>query len=111
MGLYNIISCSGFPDSAVEKVTLAFGACAGARLALVGLFFINALVRKWGGEEVGLDYNFWLGLGGAFIGYLIMITLTGKAGLSMIIGIVVMLIGGYLGGGILGGGDEYGYED
>ena len=111
MGLYNIISCSGFGD-AVEKTTLAFGACAGARLALVGLFFLNALCRKWGGEEIGLEYNFWLGLAGALLGYLIVITLTGMVGLSMIIGIVVMLIGGYLGGGIIGGGgDDYGYED
>ncbi len=111
MGLYDILSCSGFEGEVVEKTTLAFGACAGARLALVGLFFLNALCRKWGGEEVGLDYNFWLGLAGAMLGYFIMITLTGMAGLSMIIGIVTMLIGGYLGGSILGGGgDEYDYD-
>jgi len=42
MGLYNIISCSGFEGEVVEKTTLAFGSCAGARLGLVGLFFINA---------------------------------------------------------------------
>ena len=109
MGLYNILSCKGFGE-VVEKTSLQFGACAGARLALVALFFINAIVRKWLGEEIGVDYNFWLGLGGAFIGYLLMITLTGKAGLSMIIGIVVMLVGGYLGGGLIGdGGDEYEY--
>ena len=111
MGLYNIISCSGFEGEVVEKTTLAFGACAGARLALVGLFFINALFRKWGGKEIGVDYNFWMGLGGALIGYLLMITLTGKTGLAMIIGIAAMLVGGYLGGGILGGGDdEYSYD-
>ncbi len=110
MGLYNILSCSGFEGEVVEKTTLAFGACAGARLALVALFFINALVRKWGGEEIGVEYNFWLGLGGALLGYFIMITLTGMPGLSMIIGIATMLLGGYLGGGIIGdGGDEYEY--
>ncbi len=107
MSLYNLLSCSGFGD-VIEKTTLSFGACAGARLALVGLFFLNALVRKWGGEEAGLEYNFWLGFGGAFLGYLILITLTGMVGLSMIIGIVAMLIGGYFGGSIFGGGeDEY----
>ena len=111
MGLYNVLSCSGFEGEVIEKTTLAFGACAGARLGLVGLFFLNAIVRKWGGEELGIDYNFWMGLGGAFLGYLIMITLTGMAGLSMIIGIIAMLVGGYLGGGIIGGGDEYGYDD
>ncbi len=108
MPLYNILSCSGFGD-VVEKATLAFGACAGARLALVGLFFLNAIIRKWGGEEVGLEYNFWLGFGGAFLGYLILITLTGMVGLSFVVGIAAMLIGGYFGGSILGGG-EYEYE-
>lgn len=110
MKLYNILSCRGFGE-AVEKVSLQFGACAGAKLGLVALFFINAIVRKWGGEEIGVEYNFWLGMGASFLGYLIVITLTGKTGLSMIIGIVAMLIGGYLGGGIFGdGGDDYGYE-
>lgn len=107
MTLYNLISCKGFTEG-VEKVTLQFGECAGARLALVGLFFINALVRKWGGEEAGIDYNFWLGFAGAFLGYVITITFTGMIGLSMIVGIVAMLIGGYFGGSLLGGGgDEY----
>ena len=109
MGLYNILSCKGFGE-VVDKTTLSFGACAGARLALVGLFFLNAIVRKWGGEEMGIEYNFWLGFGGAFIGYLIPITLTGMVGLSFIIAIVAMLIGGYFGGSIIGGGGEYGYE-
>ena len=105
MALHNLLSCQGFGE-AVEKTTMQFGECAGARLALVGLFFINALVRKWGGEEIGVEYNFWLGLAGAFLGYLITVTLSGMVGLSMIIGIVAMLIGGYFGGGIFGGGGD-----
>lgn len=109
MGLYNLLSCKGFGD-VVEKTTMQFGDCAGARFALVGLFFLNALVSKWGGEEIGIDYNFWLGFAGAFLGFLIIITLTGMIGLSMIVGIATMLIGGYFGGSILGGGDEYEYE-
>ena len=71
MTLYNLLSCKGF--EVVDKVTLSFGPCASARLGLVGLFFINALVRKWDGEEMGLDYNFWLGFAGAFLGYLLKI--------------------------------------
>jgi len=110
MGLYNLLSCKGFGAEAIEKTTLSFGPCAGARLGLVALFFINALVRKWGGEEVGLDYNFWLGFAGGFLGYVITITFSGMVGLSMIIGIVAMLLGGYFGGSLFGGGDEYGYE-
>ena len=106
MGLYNIISCSGFEGEVVEKTTLAFGSCAGARLALVGLFFINALVRKWGGEEIGVDYNFWLGLAGGVLGYLIPLTFTGNIKLSFVIGIVAMLAGGYGLGRFFGGGDD-----
>lgn len=109
MALYNLLSCKGFEIT--EKVTLSFGPCAGARLALVGLFFINAIVRKWGGEEMGIDYNFWLGFAGAFLGYVITITLTGMIGLSFGIGIAGMIVGGYFGGSLLGGGgDEYGYD-
>lgn len=109
MALYNVLSCKGFGDT-VEKTTMQFGDCAGARLALVGLFFLNALVRKWGGEEIGIEYNFWLGLGGSFLGFILTITFTGMIGLSMIIGIAAMLVGGYFGGSILGGGgDEYEY--
>jgi len=108
MTLFNILSCRGFGAEVIEKTTLQFGPCAAAKLAIVGLFFLNAIVRKWGGEELGIEYNFWLGMAGAFLGYLILITLTGKVGLSMIVGIVVMLIGGYFGGSILGeGGGEY----
>jgi len=108
MGLYNLFSCKGFGAEAIEKTTLQFGECSSARLTLVALFFINALVRKWGGEEMGINYDFWLGFAGAFIGYLIPLTFTGKIGISFVIGIVLMLIGGYFGGSVLGGGgDEY----
>ena len=109
MALYNLISCRGFGD-AVEKTTMQFGDCAGARLGLVALFFINALLRKWGGEKMGIEYNFWLGLAGAFLGYLITITFTGMVGLSMIIGIAGMILGGYFGGSLFGGDGEYEYE-
>jgi len=110
MALHNLFTCAGFGE-AVEKTTLQFGECASARLALVGLFFLNAIVRKWGGEEVGLDYNFWLGFAGAFLGYVITITLTGMIGLSFGIGVAGMILGGYFGGSFLGsGGDEYGYD-
>ena len=108
MGLYNLLSCKGF--EVVEKTTLSFGPCAAAKLAVVGLFFLNALLRKWGGEEIGVEYSFWLGFAGAFLGYIITITFTGMIGLSFLIGLGGMILGGYFGGSIFGGGDEYGYE-
>jgi len=108
MKLYNLFSCKGFIE-ANEKLTMDIGGpCSSAKLVLVALFFLNALTRKWLGEEIGVDYNFWMGLGGAIIGYILPLTFTGKIGLSFIIGIVAMLIGGYLGSYIFGGGsDDY----
>ncbi len=107
MILFNPLSCSGFLTEEVAKVSIAFGSCAGARLTMVGLFFLNALIRKWGGEEVGLDYNFYMGLGGAFIGWLLPLMFTGNLKLSFVVGLVGMLAGGYGAGSFLGGEDEY----
>ena len=109
MTIYNPLSCSGFITDATSKVSINFGACAGARLVMVGLFFLNALVRKWGGEEIGLEYNFWAGLGGAFLGWLIPLMFTGNIKVSFVVGLVAMLAGGYGGGMFLGGGDDSWY--
>jgi len=109
MTIFNPLSCSGFITEATSSISMNFGACAGARLTMVGLFFLNALVRKWGGEEVGLEYNFWAGLGGAFLGWLIPLMFTGNIKISFVIGLVAMLVGGYGAGTFLGGGDDSGY--
>lgn len=112
MQLYNLLSCKGFiTEEITSKVSLNFGACASARLILVLIFFLNAIVRKWGGEEVGLEYNFWSGLIGGILGYLIPLMFTGNIKISFVIGLVAMLLGGYLGGSIFGDGEESGgYE-
>jgi len=112
MKLYNLFNCKGFIEEGHGTTFDVGGLCSSAKLVLVVLFFINAIVRKWGGEEIGIDYNFWIGFGASFIGYILMITFTGKIGLSFIIGLVAMLIGGYgssyikniFGGG---GGSDY----
>jgi len=110
MELYNIISCRGFIE-ANEKLTINFSACAGARLVLVAIFFLNALIRKWGGEEIGMDYNFFSGLIGGVFGYLIPLTILGNIKISFVIGIVAMLIGGYGIGKIFGeGGGNDGFD-
>lgn len=112
MQLYNLLSCKGFiTEEVVSKVSLNFGACASARLVLVSIFFLNAIVRKWGGEEVGLEYNFWGGMIGGVLGYLIPLMFLGNVKISFLIGLGVMLLGGYAGGSIFGDGDESGgYE-
>jgi len=109
MTLFNPLTCSGFIAETTTKVSMNFGACAGSKLSMVALFFLNALVRKWGGEEVGLDYNFWAGLGGAFLGWIIPTVLTGNLKLSFVIGLVAMLVGGYGAGMFFGGGSDGDY--
>ena len=101
---YNILSCKGFETA--DSIGMSFGACAQAKIGIVLLFFVNALVRKWGGEEAGMDYSFVGGLIGGLGSYFIMISLLGSFKIAFIIGLVVMALGGYLGGSLFGG-DEY----
>jgi len=110
MALYNLLSCKGFVEETITSVGLNFGPCMQGRLMIVFLFFINAFVRKWGGEEIGVDYNFWFGLIGGFLGYIIPLTIMGNLKISFLIGLGAMLFCGYGLGAIVGGGgdDEYG---
>ncbi len=102
---YNLLSCKGFQEA--ESVGLSFGSCAKAKVCLVLLFFINAFVRKWIGEEMGIDYSFWGGLGGAMGAYIILITVTGNVLVSLVAGLIGLAAFGFLGGKIFGGGEEY----
>ncbi len=103
--LYNILSCQGFEEA--ESIGLTFGLCAQAKLILVGLFFISALINKWIGEGMGIEYSFLWGTIGGMVPCFIVLTLTGNLIIGFIVGMVGMLIGGFLGGQIFGGGDEY----
>jgi len=102
---YNLVSCKGFETA--ESIGLSFGPCAQGKIGLVLLFFINAIVRKWGGEEMGIDYSFIGGLIGGLVSYFIVISFLGSFNIAMIIGLVGMAIGGYLGGSLFGGGEGY----
>ena len=103
--LHNVLSCKGFETA--DSIGLTFGPCAQAKMGLVLLFFINALIRKWIGEEMEINYSFWGGLGGGFIAYLIVVTIFGHFWASFIAGMVGMLLFGFLGGVIFGGGGDY----
>ena len=104
MGIYNILSCSGFGETAGY---MASGPCTKARLGVVVLFFLIAIIRKWGGEEVGLEFNFLFALAFGLLSYFLVITFTGHFGIAFLIGLVLSVIGGY-GSGLLGfgGGSE-----
>lgn len=105
LGLYNMLSCRGFETA--DAVGISFGPCAQAKIGMVMLFFITAITRKWGGEEIGLDFSFPGGLVGGLLSYFIIISIMGSFTIALIVGLIGMVIGGYLGGSIFGGGDEY----
>lgn len=92
-GFHNLMTCSGW-DVAPGFFDMG-GPCMMGRLGLVILFFITALVRKWGGEEINVPFSFmWaliLGLGS----YLISIIFLGSFKIALIIGFAAMLFGGY----------------
>lgn len=102
---YNILSCKGF--EVADSIGISFGPCAQAKLVLVLIFFLNAFVRKWGSEEFGMEYSFVGGLIGGLGSFFIAISFIGNLKLALIIGLVCMLLGGFLGSSIFGGEEEY----
>lgn len=100
LGFYNLLSCKGFETS--DAVGISFGACAQAKLGMVLLFFLTAMVRKWGGEEIEMDFSFAGGLIGGLFSYFIIISFLGAFKIALVAGIIGMLIGGYLGGTLFG---------
>ena len=112
-GFYNIFSCSGWAASHASNLgPVAFdlgSPCSMAKLGLVLLFLLVAVIRKWGGEEIDVPFSFmWaliLGLGL----YFLTITFTGSFKAAMLVGIIASLVGGYGSGYIMGeenvGGD------
>lgn len=107
MSLTNILTCAGFAGTqkASALATVASG-CMMARLSLVILFFLIAIIRKWGGEEIGIEFNLWIALGLGLGLYIILITLTGSVKIALVIGLIAALIGGYGGGYLWESGGE-----
>jgi hypothetical protein len=96
--LYNLMSASGFEGG------MASGGFMMAWIGLALLVIIGMLCKKWLGEEeiIGYPYN-WLGSLLGVLTYIVTVTLTGSAKLSLIIGLVGMFVGGYFSGTIFGG--------
>jgi len=106
--LHNCISCKGFDNAGgmdFGQAGLTFGECMQARLFGVVLFFVIALINKWGGEEIGLEFNQWAAYIGGLISYFLIVTITGWVMVSFIIGLIIACILGYGGGAILGGSE------
>ena len=93
---YNIINCAGFTDRI---------GCGGAKLMIVLLFFILAILRKWGGEMVGISFSLISASVVGIVLYIILMSLTGSLGLSFGLGLVAGIAAGYGGGMIFGGAE------
>ena len=104
MALYNLLTCSGW-EAKVGSYVGGSG-CIKSRIGLVVLFFIIAVLRKWGGEEVGLDYNFLMGLILGLIPYIVVITIFGSFKIALVVGLLGGVLGGYFGGMLFGGSDD-----
>ena len=106
--LHNCISCKGFDNGKgvdFGSVGINFGECMQAKLFAVLLFFCVALINKWGGEEMGLEFNQWAAYIGGLLSYFIIVTIIGSPKISFVIGLVVALVLGYGGGAIFGGSE------
>jgi len=101
---YNILTCGGWEAKVGSYI--GGGSCIKARLGLVLLFFIICLIRKWGGEEMGLSFSLLFGCIGGLVPYFLIVTLIGSFKIAMVVGLLGGLAGGYLGGMMFGGGEE-----
>jgi len=108
MALYNLLSCKGFEGSGVIGF-MGSSSCIKARLGVVILFFLIAITRRWGGEEVGLDFNFALALVGGLLPYFLIVTIFGSFKIALVAGILGAVLLGYGAGYIFGGGSSDGY--
>ena len=105
---YNIITCQGPNWTSNVGSYIGGSECIKSKIGVVLLFFIICLIRKWGGEEIGLDFNFLFSLIFSIIPYIMIVTIFGSFKIALVVGLVGGLAGGYF-GGILFGGSEEGY--
>lgn len=99
---YNLFTCKGFEGAAGW---IASKACFQARIGIVIVFFLIAILRKWVFQMAGLPYNFLIAEGSAILSYILLITLTGSSKIALGISILVGCILGYF-GGVYGGDDS-----
>jgi hypothetical protein len=103
--VYNILTCAGFDGAKETALSLVGGNCIKARFGLVILFFLIAIVRKWGAEMFGIGYSFWLSLISGLGVYFLVILFTGSFKFALGFGFIAGLVMGY-GSGLFFGGEE-----
>ena len=102
--MYNPMTCSGWTTAAGW---VASGDCFKVRIGFIVLFFIFALCRKWGGEEVGIEFSLLFSLVLGLFSYGLIAIIFGSFKFAFLVGLIGGLVGGY-GSGLLGFGSEGG---
>ena len=105
---YNPLNCAGWTRAGTGYVEFG-GACMKSKLGFVILFFLVAILKKWGGEEIGLSFNFIVSLIAGLGAYALIIFFTGSFKFAMLAGLIGAAAGGYLGGSIFGDSGDGGY--
>jgi len=99
MKIYNLMTCENF-IKCFGKDWIA---------AWIGLLIIAVIImlgKKWLGEEeiIGYSYNWLFSILGAII-YILMVSFTGSAKWSLLVGVIATLLAGFGAGSMFGGTD------
>ena len=100
---YNILNCRGWEAEAAGWVGSA--PCIKARIGLVIMFFILAIIRKWGAEEWGIGFSFWFAILAGLVVYMIVVIIFGSFKFALLFGLLSGLAVGY-GIGMFVGAEE-----
>ncbi len=82
------MTCGGFDKSLLGGCGIAWG-------GLVILFFVGALLNKWGGQEVDIPFNFITSVVVGFLAYIILVTVTGQPRWGLLAGVIGLVASGY----------------
>lgn len=100
---YNLLTGKGF-ITATSGANGWFGniALIKARLAMVFIIFLMAILNKWVFGMFGMAFNSWIAMAGGVITYIIVISIFGAFKIAFAIGLVAGIILGILGGSTVG---------
>ena len=102
MHLYNMMTCGGFS-------TTFGGGCSLAWAAMVIVFLVIAIARRWLFEEIlQTDFHFLIGEAVGILSYMISISIIGAPKWCLLIGSALGLVAGYFAPAMIGGGDSGG---
>ena len=100
MQICNIMTGAGFDLNMMGGLSMAW-------VGMVILFFLVIFARKWVGEEMGIGFNVIFAFVGAFVPYIIVVTLTCQFKWALAAGIVGFVVGGFLIGPFIETGDGF----